>query len=190
MAVEPVDVLLRVIGALERLGILYLIGGSFASSLYGRSRSTLDADLVAAIKPEQVLTLVQELESEFYVSEEAVMRAVQAKRHFNLIHADTSFKVDVFVAKGDGFTAKQLERRQLRNMRADVQQRAYFATAEDTILAKLEWYRRGNEVSDQQWRDITGVIKVQSGRLDLEYLRHWARELNVSDLLEEALTDF
>ncbi|PYT09480.1 MAG: hypothetical protein DMF60_02515 [Acidobacteria bacterium] len=66
---------------------------------------------------------------------------------------------------------------------------AYVATAEDTILAKMAWYRLGNEVSDQQWRDILGVLKMRRGRLDLDYLGHWAAELNVSDLLVDALAD-
>ena len=61
--------------------------------------------------------------------------------------------------------------------------------AEDIILAKLEWYRLGNEISDRQWRDILGVLKVQAGRLDVDYLHKWAAELNVADLLQRALKE-
>ena len=63
---------------------------------------------------------------------------------------------------------------------------AFVATAEDTLLAKLEWYRIGGEVSERQWRDVLGILKVQAGRLDLAYLRRWAIELKVEDLLERA----
>lgn len=66
---------------------------------------------------------------------------------------------------------------------------AKFASPEDTILSKLEWYRMGGEVSDRQWRDILGVLKTQAGTLDLDYLRKWADELKVSDLLERALSE-
>ena len=71
----------------------------------------------------------------------------------------------------------------------DPERTAYVATAEDTILAKLEWYRMGGGVSERQWRDVLGVMKVQADRLDLAYLRQWADQLNVSDLLERALTE-
>lgn len=66
---------------------------------------------------------------------------------------------------------------------------AVVATAEDTLLAKLEWYRMGGEVSERQWRDVLGILKVQAGRLDLAYLRRWAIELKVEDLLERAVND-
>jgi len=66
---------------------------------------------------------------------------------------------------------------------------AYIATAEDIILAKMEWYRQGGEISDRQWRDILGVLKVQAGRLDLDYLQKWAAELNVANLLQRALKE-
>lgn len=64
---------------------------------------------------------------------------------------------------------------------------ANFSSAEDIILSKLEWYRMGGEDSARQWRDILGVLKIRSGELDLDYLRKWAKELEVSDLLERAL---
>jgi hypothetical protein len=64
---------------------------------------------------------------------------------------------------------------------------AYIATAEDTILSKLEWLRAGGEVSENQWKDVVGILKVQADRLDMVYLKQWARELRVEDLLERAL---
>ena len=63
------------------------------------------------------------------------------------------------------------------------------ATPEDTVLAKLVWYRQGDEISDRQWRDILGVLVVQGERLDLAYMRRWAASLDVSDLLERALAE-
>ena len=71
-------------------------------------------------------------------------------------------------------------------MANDPERKAYVTTAEDIVLAKLEWYRLGGGVSDRQWRDILGVLKVQAGRLDLDYLQEWAVELGVADLLQRA----
>jgi len=63
------------------------------------------------------------------------------------------------------------------------------ASPEGTILNKLEWYRMGGEVSDRQWNDILGVLKVQGTNLDMAYLQRWAADLSVTDLLERALVD-
>jgi hypothetical protein len=189
MGFEKLDVVLKVIAVLDELNIPYLIGGSFASSLYGLSRSTNDADLLVAIKLEHAQALTRKLEPEFYVVESAVKRAVQTGQHFNVIHIERSFKVDMFVAKAGGFAEKQFERRQLRTVSNGPAHEAYFASPEDTVLAKLDWYRRGNEVSDVQWRDILNVIKIQGHRLDLEYMQRWAQELGVADLLEQAILE-
>jgi hypothetical protein len=66
---------------------------------------------------------------------------------------------------------------------------AYFATAEDLVLSKLEWFRLGGESSDRQWGDVLGVLRVQGTALDRAYLRRWAKELDLTDLLERALKD-
>lgn len=187
MANEQINVLFKVLNALEELKVAYIIGGSFASSTHGFSRATMDIDLLAAMKREQSVELVSILGPEFYADEQAIRQAIDANRHFNLIHIETGFKVDVFIAKPGGFDEKQLERRHLEVVTSEPELKAYVATPEDTIIAKLNWYLLGNEVSDRQWQDVIGVIKVQGDRLDLGYLRQWANSLGVSDLLEKAL---
>jgi hypothetical protein len=97
--------------------------------------------------------------------------------------------VDVFIAKKRSFDLEQFRRRRLEIIVNEPERKAFVTTAEDIILAKLEWYRLGGGVSDQQWRDILGVLKVQAGRLDLDYLQKWAVELGVADLLQRALRD-
>ena len=97
------------------------------------------------------------------------------------------FKVDIFVPWPRPFLRSQLARAQRQTFAFEPEISAKFASPEDTILAKLEWYRMGGEVSERQWRDILGVLKTRADVLDLGYLRKWANELKVTDLLERAL---
>lgn len=187
MLSEPIAVTLLVIDALNRLDVPYLIGGSLASTVHGLVRTTQDADLVADLRPEQATPLVQALGDAFYASFEAIQAAIRQRSSFNLIHLETMFKIDVFVSKQRPFDQAQFERRTIQVVAAEPEQTAYVASAEDTVLAKLEWYRLGGEVSERQWRDILGVLKVQGERLDRAYLQRWAVELGVADLLQQAL---
>ena len=187
MLAEPLAITLLVIDTLERLNIPYLIGGSLASALYGTARSTLGADLVADLKAEQVSSLVDLLKGSFYIDQDMILDAIRHQSSFNVIHLQTMFKVDVFISKNRPFDQNQLKRRKLHTVSNEPERKAYVTSPEDIILAKLEWYRLGNETSDRQWRDILGVLKVQAGRLDLDYLSKWAAELKVIDLLQQAL---
>ena len=186
---EATRITLLVTQTLERLGIPYAVGGSLASSLHGVMRSTLDVDIVADVQPEHIQPLVEALSKEFYADDEMMRDAIQHQSSFNLIHYETAFKVDIFIRKSRAFDQMQLNRRRLSVIASNPEESVYVTSPEDTILAKLEWYRMGGEVSDRQWRDILGILKTRAGELDLEYLRKWAAELRVSDLLERALKE-
>lgn len=186
---EPTAVTLLVTAILERLGVRYAIGGSFASSLHGVFRASVDADLVADLRLEHVEPFARALGNVFYRNETAMRRAIELRRSFNVIHFDTMFKVDVFISKGRRFDEAQLDRRAAHVIANDPERSAFVASAEDTILAKLDWYREGGGVSEQQWRDVLGILQVQSETLDRGYLRSMAASLLVSDLLERALTE-
>jgi hypothetical protein len=97
------------------------------------------------------------------------------------------FKVDVFISKQRPFDRSQFQRRVKVVVATHPERAAYVATPEDTILAKLEWYKAGQQASDRQWRDAIGVVQAQGSRLDTAYLRHWADVLGLSDLLERAM---
>jgi hypothetical protein len=178
---------LLVTQTLERLGILYAVGGSLASSLHGVMRSTLDADIVADMRLEHIQPLVAALSKEFYADDEMMKDAIQHHSSFNLIHYETAFKVDIFIRKARPFDQMQLERRRTAVIATEPEQSIYVISPEDIILTKLEWYRLGGEGSDRQWRDVLGVLKTRAGELDLDYLRKWSTELKVNDLLERAL---
>lgn len=185
---SPFLVLSQVAYILEHFEIKYVLVGSLASSLHGMYRSTADIDLLADIKPDHVRPLLAALSKSFYVDDHAVQQAVDQRRSFNAIHFDSVFKVDIFIPKGDDFARKQLERRELRKIAPDVDQFIYVATAEDTVLAKLRWYREGYEVSSTQWSDVLGVLGTKSVNLDIAYLHEWADKLGVGDLLEKAFS--
>jgi len=185
---EPIEVTLRVTGFFEKLGVPYFIGGSLASTLYGMVRTTQDSDIVAEMSSEHIPEFVSELEAEFYIDQEMIAEAIRRNSSFNIIHRDTMFKVDVFIPKQRPFHRSQLARVKRQTFSLGKEVSANFASPEDAILSKLEWYRMGGGGSDRQWRDILGVLKTRAGELDLEYLRHWAGELKVSDLLERVIS--
>lgn len=187
--VLPVSVLSLVTSALEKLNIRYVVVGSFASSLYGLYRATADIDILADITSEQVGPLHEALKEDFYVDELSMRKAVARGQSFNAIHFETVFKIDFFVASNDEFAAAQLNRRQSRALSPDASDEVYVATAEDTILAKLRWFRAGNESSKNQWNDVLGIISVVRDGLDNAYMRTWAERLGVSDLLDRALDE-
>ena len=189
MLAEQIAVTMMVADALDALGVPYAISGSFASALHGVMRATMDADLMADLRLEHVEPLAQALGDTFYADTEMMHAAVRHHSSFNVIHLDTMFKADVFVARPRAFDRAQLARRQLHLLSEDPERHAYVISAEDVVLSKLEWYRMGGEVSDRQWRDVLGVLKVQGDRLDQDYLRRMSVELGVTDLLERVLEE-
>ena len=189
MLAEPIAATMMVIEALEALGVPYLIAGSMASAVHGVVRATLDADLVADLRIEHARPLSERLLGSFYVDAEMILDAVRHQSHFNVVHLETMFKVDIFLLKQRPFDHSQFRRRREFVIAFDPERSAFVASPEDTILAKLEWYAKGDEVSERQWRDVLGVLKVQADRLDTGYLRQWAPELGVAQLLERALSE-
>lgn len=187
---DIIDAMRPVVKAFEKLGILYYICGSIASSAYGMARATLDVDMVSELKIEHAHPLTEMLKSEYYIDEEAIRDAVKRKASFNIIHLETMFKIDIFLKEENSYSEEVFKRKRKENLdeeKADAE--FYIASSEDIILNKLEWFRMGEEISEKQWNDILGVMKVQGDLLDKEYLYHWAEELGLKRILEKAFKE-
>jgi hypothetical protein len=185
MAGNPiVKAVAPLLSALEELGIRYYAGGSVASSIHGVPRYTQDVDLVADLKPEQTELLASKLNADFYADAGQMREAIRYGRAFNAIHFATGFKVDIFPLEKDAFHLGELARSEKRVWEVDPAScvELQVASAEDTVLEKLSWYKRGGQIADRQWSDVLGVATTRS--LDWEYLREWAPGLGIADLLE------
>lgn len=178
-AVQPV------VEVLERLGVIYHIGGSVASSAHGSPRATNDVDVVVDLRPEHVPALCAALADAYYVSAELLRHAIAQRSCANLIHLASGYKVDLFVSRGGEYDRCALSRGVDRKLEPGTRS-LRVATAEDILLRKLEWYRAGGETSDRQWHDILGILRLRQRDLDRGYLDRWAPELGVDDLLRRA----
>ena len=175
--------------AFDALGVRYYLGGSVASSAHGIARASLDADVVALLEPQHVDALTARLAEAYYIPVERLRSAVAMRSSCNFIHLATMFKIDLFVSKGRPFDREAAARARDQAIdEAPDAPRFPVASAEDTVLAKLEWFRLGGETSERQWWDIVGVLKV-TPNVDRVYLQHWAASLDVADLLGRALAD-
>ena len=142
------------------------------------------------IRPDQVDDFAAQLQPGFYADPETMREAILHGRSFNLIHVESVFKFDIFPLSSDEFSQTQFRRRQFRETRfGDTPIECAFATAEDTVLSKLIWYRSGGETSSQQWNDLRGILRAQNDHLDLQYLNLWAPRLGVADLLRRLLEE-
>ncbi len=171
---------------LERLGIPYVVVGSVASAVHGEPRATLDVDITLRMGPGDVAALSSALAAEFHVDPAALQDSVRSGLPSNAIHRTTHVKLDLYVRRNEGIHAEELRRAQRVRLTGAEGSEANVASAEDTVLQKLLWYRKGGEVSDRQWRDVLGVLKTRGPGLERAYLDEWAPRLGVLDLYVRA----
>jgi hypothetical protein len=178
-----------VLQVLGDLGVRHFVGGSISTSAHGVARASLDGDVVAELGPAHVAPFAAALRETYYVPEERIRDAVTRRASFNLIHLETMLKVDVFVSRNRPFDRRAFERSRPASIEGTGGATLPVSSAEDVVVAKLEWYRRGGEVSERQWADVQGVLRATSRALDLPYLHRSALELEVGDLLDRALEE-
>ena len=181
---DPVAIALDVGARLDAVGAAWVIGGSIAGSVHGEPRATQDVDMVVALRARAVKAFAEALGRDYYVDVDEMRAAVRSGGSFNAVHFDSAIKVDFFVAGDDAFEAERLACRLRLEVPGGV---LHVDTAEHTVLRKLEWYRRGGEVSERQWRDVQAIVRLQGDRLDRERLQRWASRLGVTDLLGRVL---
>jgi len=186
---DIISALNPVIETFEKLNVSYYIGGSVASSIYGMARSTLDVDIVTDIQEFHVPLLMAHLQEEYYIDEDMIKEAIQHHASFNLIHLATAIKIDVFIYTGDPHQQKTFERRLQDRIVENQDKKYFFPSPEDIIIIKLQWFEMGKRISERQWLDIIGVIKLQGKALDLQYLQSWGTKLGLNDLLLKAFKE-
>jgi hypothetical protein len=173
-----------VVDALDRHGVPYAITGSHASSVFGETRFTNDIDVVIQLNSQALLEelLTEFPEGVFYVSEIGARHAVAHGGQFNIIHEDSSQKVDLIIPERiDG--PDQLARR--TKVAVQSGRDIWFVSPEDLILKKMDFYREGG--SEKHLRDIAGTLKISAGRVDLPYITMWAGQLGLSEIWNEIL---
>ena len=174
-----------IVQELRRFEIPHMLAGSFASSYHGDPRTTQDIDLVIDPSRDALERFVQGLDSErFYVSAEAARAAFERRGQFNVVMLESGWKVDLILRKDRPFSRSEFERRRTAEI-AGVE--VSVASAEDTIVAKLEWAQRGE--SERQLRDVVGILQISAESLDREYVDRWVEALGLEELWKRALSD-
>ena len=172
----------QIVHELDRAGIEHMLTGSFASTFHGDPRTTNDIDLVIDCDRDALDQLVRQLDPGlFYVSAEAADEAWRRRGQFNVVILESGWKVDLILRKNREFSREEFSRRQPEEIAGA---RTWLASAEDTIIAKLEWAQAGE--SERQIRDVVGVLETRAEELDLAYVERWVRELDLADLWERA----
>ena len=172
--------------ALDSAGVCYAVGGSWASTVHGEPRHTNDIDFVTNLDPHRLPAFLQALGPGFYVDPESALDALKVRRPFNIIHQQLGYKFDFFPVI-DRHGEAELARRIHVALPGLDRERVPVISAEDTILAKLRWYRDGGQVSERQWRDIAGILAASGEQLDRAYLEQWAEEMGLTELYHRAI---
>ena len=179
---EQSDLLRYVTTTLERLGLRYFVTGSVATIFFGEPRFTNDIDIVADLPLDRIRDLCAAFPAEeFYLDEEAVRRAVTKQRQFNILLPASGLKVDVMVPTDDAFNRSRFAR--VRRLKPAADYDAAFASPEDVILKKLEYYREGG--SEKHLRDIGGILRISGDQIDFAYIDDWSARRGLSEIWEK-----
>jgi hypothetical protein len=180
------ELLKKVVNALDQTGIQYMVTGSVVSSLQGEPRSTHDVDLVVAIRKSDTRKLVELFQQpDYYLDEQSIMEAIDQQNVFNLIAVEEGYKVDFWILTDEPFDQSRFSRRRGEEF---LGLKIQVSSPEDTILAKLRWTKLSGG-SEKQFTDALRVYEVQFGKLDIDYLKHWANKLNVAPLLKRLIDE-
>jgi hypothetical protein len=174
---EQSDLLRYLAEKLETLGLRYFVTGSIASTYFGEPRFTNDIDVVVDLPPSHVTALCNAFPPpEFYLSEDAVRQAIELRTQFNIIHPASGLKIDVMIPQDTPFDRSRFTR--ATRITPDVDYQVSFASAEDVIIKKMEFYRDGG--SEKHLRDITAILKINGHQIDRTYIANWVTQLGLN----------
>jgi hypothetical protein len=160
-------------------GIRYFVTGAVAAIAYGEPRLTNDIDIVADLNEDKIAQLKGCYPAdEFYFDEESARRAVRTRSQFNIIHPASGLKLDIMITQGDEFDQSRFRR--ARRLKPIEDTEVDFASPEDVILKKLDFYQTGR--SDKHLRDIAGILKISADIIDLMYIEAWVRKLGLEEI--------
>ena len=182
---DPRHLLVKIAKTLEKLKISYLVTGGMAVLVWGRPRFTADIDIIIKLKSENVDKLEKALKTigeAGYIDKAAIEEAIVRRGEFSFIDGETGVKVDFWVIKDDSFDLRQLKRRTRKEI---LDKRVYFITPEDLILNKLIWYKDCQ--SERHLEDVESVLKISKSKIDLNYLKKWAKHKGVLGILNKIL---
>jgi hypothetical protein len=165
---------------LNAIGIAYMVTGSMASNYWGLPRTTHDLHFVIQLSPAEIPSLSQGFSDDFFLQESSIRAAFAPPYQFNFIDNRSALKLDFWMIRDDPFDRSRFARRRQAKL---IEQPAWIATAEDTILHKLTCHALSP--SDRQLTDIAGIFAVHGPSLDEEYLKSWASKLGVSATWED-----
>lgn len=169
---------------LRKADIPYMITGSISVVFYGRPRASHDIDFVVEAHGKDVNRILQAFNSlpqnEFLVDPSTIKDAIMHKFIFQILHLPTMLKFDFWLLKDEPFDQERFKRKQKINMFG---QPMVFASAEDTILIKLLWYKESK--IEKHLIDAAFVYQIQKKNLDKEYLALWSKKQNTTKLLKE-----
>lgn len=183
MLLDPVPFLSRLVDALNVAGVPFMLAGSAASSMHGVPRATRDLDFVIDPSAAELARLLERFaEEEFYADPSLATSELRRRGQFNVIDSASAWKADLIYRKDRPFSRAEFERRALAVL-LDIS--LFVATAEDTVLAKLEWAKLG--ASERQLDDVRGIVEVQADGLDRAYIESWLDALEVRELWEQKI---
>lgn len=173
------DFLTRLAGKLTAARVPHMVVGSFASSFHGVPRSSQDLDLVIDPELASLRGFLADLpRAEYYADEDAALDALRRREQFNVVDMATAWKADLIVRKARPFSLEEMRRRREVDL---FDARIFVASAEDTLISKLEWAKRGGG-SELQLRDASGILQLRGAELDRPYIERWVAELGLEDL--------
>lgn len=179
---NAVDFVLRVIDAFDKNAVPYMTVGSFSTNVYGKPRSTKDADFVVELSNASISRLATDIGPDFLLEAQMSFETITSTTRYRLLHRDTNFLIELFLLSSDPHDQERFRRR----VSGIIAGRKVFVPAvEDVIITKLRWSKHGQRPKDVA--DVIGVLKVQQGNLDLPYIRQWTDQHGTRELFEQLL---